>query len=1355
MKNVLFAILLIGIGAAKTPAEQPNIILIFTDDQGYLDLGCFGAQNIKTPHLDRMAAEGVRLTSFYAQPVCGVSRAALMTGSYPIRIAEPGNQKRLHTVPHPKETTMAEVLKKAGYATGMIGKWHLAIDRKDLPTGVGPATMPNAQGFDYFYGTPKYNGFTVYVGDHPMRSSIMRNQEVVVEAVESWDNITADYTTEAIKWIKSNTKANPNKPFFLYLAHNMPHIPLGASEKFKGKSAGGFYGDTIEEIDWSCGEVLKTLKELNIDDNTLVVFTSDNGPWVETTKGMESDGEAFIPRDHSGNADPYRGWKMSAWDGGSRVPFIARWPRRIPAGWESDEMLSTMDLLPTFASIAGAALPDAGLDGKVATEFLTRATKTSPRDEYLYYSGCLLTGVRSGKWKLVLPRKKAPQGLGWWGRMIEAVSETMLFNLADDPGETINVASDNPDVVASLMKRIERARSELGDIDRTGSGARFFDKGQRRLQYPIREKPAESDAALVDPAKLYRDTIPEEKNLDPIWLQSLTERGHQLDRGIRGSNADDTLKYIGMPVGGVGCGTVYLNGDGRLYVWDIWNKGQRGVIAQDIDVPEGFPNFRDKPKVDVVNGSNFLNPPTFEKFPPNFAQGFGLKMADGSMRSFRQSDWKTVEFTGNWPMGTIRYQDSNSPISAKLKAYSPFVPLDLDASTIPVTVMRYTLTNDSDKPVSSELVGWMANASNTPQSRSLGYFKARPNLTTVHHECKMKVPPFIQGKRKIEPDKPFHEGSMTLSLLGEGTSTSVDDAPGIASDVMLNPGESRELTFLISWHFPDVRIREEFGPETVPMKNAYARRFDDSLEVANHVAMNRNRLFGDTELWVKTWNDSTLPQWLLDRTMATADTLQTANCFILDDNSDDGRFWAWEGVGVCHGTCTHVWYYAQTMARLFPSLERNLREKTDFELAMLPDGGVPFRIGLGRGSKVAIDGQCGTVLRSYREHLTSADSTFLKTNWPNIKRAAEYLINFDRNDGDFDGLLDGEQHNTLDAEWYGKVHALTSPYLATLRACEKMARQVGDTDFEILCQSTYEKGSKNIDKLFNGEYYVQLEDPNHPEAIGVGKGVYIDQVIGQFWANQLGLGRLYSEDHIKSALRSIWTHNFVPDVARFREKFREGRFYAWDGDAGLLMCTWPGGGLRDDFTKHWQYAYFNESMTGFEYQAAAHMVAERDPDLVTKGLAIARSIHDRYSPTKRNPYNEIECSDHYSRAMSSYAVFLAACGFHYDGPGKAIGFDPVIQPQDFRAPFTAAKGWGTFEQKMANGSMTAELRVNWGEVSIQTLRLSSTLADTEEFTVTYAGQKLTANVLAGKNGTEITLSQPVDVSAGEALKVVL
>jgi arylsulfatase A-like enzyme len=228
-------------------ATQPNIILIFTDDQGYNDLGCFGSEKIKTPQLDRMAEEGLILTSFYAQPVCGVSRAALLTGSYPIRIAEPGNVKQLHTVPHPKEITIAETLKTAGYATALIGKWHQAGNPKGPDNSYDPKLMPNAQGFDYFYGTPRFNGFTVYVEDTPVRSEIFRNEQVVVEAVQNWDHITQDYTREALAWIESNK----DRPFFLYLAHNLPHVPVGASEGFKGKSEYGPYGDTIEEIDWA------------------------------------------------------------------------------------------------------------------------------------------------------------------------------------------------------------------------------------------------------------------------------------------------------------------------------------------------------------------------------------------------------------------------------------------------------------------------------------------------------------------------------------------------------------------------------------------------------------------------------------------------------------------------------------------------------------------------------------------------------------------------------------------------------------------------------------------------------------------------------------------------------------------------------------------------------------------------------------------------------------------------------------------------------------------------------------------------------------------------------------------------
>lgn len=467
-----------GIAADPELWKRPNIIVIFTDDQGYNDLGCYGSPQIKTPHLDRMAQDGLRLTSFYAQPVCGVSRAALMTGCYPIRVAEPGNLKRLHTVPHPREITVAEVLKEAGYATACIGKWHLGEPQTKHPSGYDPATMPNGQGFDFFYGTPLFNGYTVKVNDAPFRSTILRNEEIVTRAVENWDGITATYTAEAIRWIEEKR----DRPFFLYLAHNMPHIPLGASERFRNKSAAGPYGDAIEEIDWSCGEIFNALQRLNLDESTLVIFTSDNGPWIEPTQTKGSKVVPFIPRNHSGNAAPLRGAKMSGWEGGSRVPCLVRWPGKVKAGRVSDALTTTMDLLPTCATLAGAKLPqNVALDGRDLSKFLLGKTEQSPREEYFYYAGCRLLAVRDARWKLVLPRPAKPANLLWWGRMIDAVDTIQLYDLTADIGETKNVATAHPEICAALMKRIERARTELGDIDRTGTGARLFDEGPRKL----------------------------------------------------------------------------------------------------------------------------------------------------------------------------------------------------------------------------------------------------------------------------------------------------------------------------------------------------------------------------------------------------------------------------------------------------------------------------------------------------------------------------------------------------------------------------------------------------------------------------------------------------------------------------------------------------------------------------------------------------------------------------------------------------------------------------------------------------------------------------------------------------------
>lgn len=462
--------------AQQRPDAKPNFIIIFTDDQGYNDLGCFGSEKIKTPHIDGMAREGMKLTSFYAQAVCGPSRAALMAGCYPIRVAEPDNKKHQHTILHPDEITLAELLKDAGYATACIGKWHLGIKRRGRWDG---QTMPGGQGFDYFYGTPEFNGTTVRVEDSRFRSPLLRNNQVVVEAVESWDDITQDYTREAIRFLRQNG----DRPFLLYLAHNMPHIPLGASEQFKGRSEYGPYGDAIEEIDWSTGQILQTLQDLGIDENTLVLFTSDNGPWIEVTRGNRPDAAPLIPPEHSGRADPLRGYKMLTWEGGLRVPCVVRWPGRIPAGSVCDEVAATIDLLPTFASLAGAKLPDDRIiDGRNIRPLLSgQGGARSPHEAFYYYCYTHLQAVRSRRWKLVLPRPEHPEWVGWSGRFHgNGVDSIELYDLEADVSEATNVAGEHPEVVSRLLNLVEEAREDLGDYNRMGQGARFFDPGPRR-----------------------------------------------------------------------------------------------------------------------------------------------------------------------------------------------------------------------------------------------------------------------------------------------------------------------------------------------------------------------------------------------------------------------------------------------------------------------------------------------------------------------------------------------------------------------------------------------------------------------------------------------------------------------------------------------------------------------------------------------------------------------------------------------------------------------------------------------------------------------------------------------------------
>ncbi len=438
MAAMLARLLLLAIALSPGAAGAPNFIIIFADDLGYGDLSVYGAKDFSTPNLDRMAAEGARFTDFYsASGVCTPSRAALMTGCHQMRVGLGYRVLFPYTVEglHPDEITIAEVLKTRGYSTAAIGKWHLGHQRKFLPT---------RQGFDYYFGIPYSNdmGGHFYRREHYQAPPLpMMRMEKVIEQQPAQALLTKRYTREAINFIREHR----DEPFFIYLPHSMPHLPIDASSDFKGKTKHGLYGDVIEELDWSVGQILAALKDADIDDNTMVVFTSDNGPVTRP------DTRQGFPR---GSAGPLRGAKNSTWEGGMREPCVMRWPGKIPAGTVVREMASTMDLMPTIANLAGASAPaDRVIDGKDIWPLIASGAKT-PHEAFYYYRDERLQAVRSGKWKLHTYRPE-------WGA--DSGHAPLLYDLAADIGEQNDLAAANPGVVRRLEALAEAARDDLGD----------------------------------------------------------------------------------------------------------------------------------------------------------------------------------------------------------------------------------------------------------------------------------------------------------------------------------------------------------------------------------------------------------------------------------------------------------------------------------------------------------------------------------------------------------------------------------------------------------------------------------------------------------------------------------------------------------------------------------------------------------------------------------------------------------------------------------------------------------------------------------------------------------------------------
>ena len=838
----------------------------------------------------------------------------------------------------------------------------------------------------------------------------------------------------------------------------------------------------------------------------------------------------------------------------------------------------------------------------------------------------------------------------------------------------------------------------------------------------------------------------------------------------------DNLKYIGMPVGGICSGQVYLGGDGQLWYWDIFN-------IQRIDPGGPGDKF-------------YLNPMVQDK---QFEQGFAVRVKNKitpMVKPLRNGGFSQINFRGEYPIGKVFYSDKYFPLEVSLQAFTPFIPTNHEDSGFPAVVMEYLIKNTGEETLDAEIFGWLQNTANIFTGKDF-----EGNHINEIKSSTDKLQLICRSEGPGIQDQPDY-GNMTLTLLEKengwaspATFSDIDyNLPEVVASeereakiglgeklngvlgktIKLAPQEEKKVTFIISWYYPNLHVKESGFHDLKNRENLryyYSKKFSSSADVGYYIAENPYSLIEPTKLWNQTWYNSTLPVWFLDRTFVNTSTLATTSCYRVDDLTGDpeneGRFYAMEGVYRGHGTCTHVFHYEQALGRVFPGLARQLRQQVDYGLSFQENGIIRYRgeyshQGRHDGRGYAVDGHAGTILRTYREHTMSPEISFLHKNWPRIKKSVAYMIAHDmEKDGKADGILEGIQYNTLDRMWYGKNAWISTMYNAALRAGEAMAIDIGDNTFAQSCAEIARKGKENMtNQLFNGSYFINILDPEHPESPNSYKGCHIDQVLGQSWSMQVGLPRVLPKKETEDALNSIFQYNFHQDIGAYLEsaELKNVRFYALPGEAGTVMCTFPFGGedkVPGEIKNEWEklvVGYFSECMTGFTYQAAAHMISE---GLVNEGLLMIKAIHGRYHPSKRNPYNEVEYGNHYTRAMSSYGAFIAASGFTYHGPKGEIGFDPKINPENFQSAFISSQGWGTFAQQQSTNAFSASLQVKYGTLALRqiTVRIPH-IKRVDRTTVKIDNQIIRINT--DKIGERLIIAfEKTELSSGDILLVEL
>ena len=884
----------------------------------------------------------------------------------------------------------------------------------------------------------------------------------------------------------------------------------------------------------------------------------------------------------------------------------------------------------------------------------------------------------------------------------------------------------------------------------------------------------------------------------------------------------EALRTIAFPVGGLGTGNITIGGRGEIREMEIFNRPAKGVHPELTFLAIWVKAEGKSPVAKVLER---------KLFPPYVAwMGIPRTQLPGLPR------FDEVYFRGEFPLAWLEFKDKDVPLQITLETYNPFIPLDPENSGLPVAIFNWHLQNQTKAPVEVSLVFSLQNPIGHKNKEGKKTFGGNLN----EYLEKESWVGLRFSSQKTQPGSP-EEGNLTLAtswkpavaqtrwyrgswwdnahlfwddFVEDGLISEVKDAqpsPEGRTDVAsllvrikLNPGEEKVIPYYLAWYFP---WRENYWNREKEVKgrifkNYYATCFSDSREVVDYVIKNISELEKATKTFHDLLFSSTLPEVILDALSSQASSLKT-NLLL---RTEDGKIFGFEGLtdtrGCCPMNCTHVWNYENTLAFLFPSLERTMRE-TDFLHNTFDNGYQVFRTLMPLGDywwkfKPCADGQMGNIVRVYREWKLSGDTRWLKKLWPKVKKALEFAwqgvgevpeqFKWQKEllvmpwDPDQDGVMEAEQHNTYDIEFYGPNTMTGSLYLAALKAATAMAQAIGDKEAAKLYSRLFQTGSKKYDELlWNGEYYIQeikvlpgLTIPEHlksppknkfcsgekcpgkksPGGPGValeagevlpkyqyGSGCLSDQLLGQYLAFVTGLGYVLEPAHVKQALASIYSYNFKSDLSNFSNV---QRVYALNDEAGLLLCSWPQGNRPA-----LPFVYSDEVWTGIEYQVAASLIYA---GLVEEGLKIVEAVRKRYRGYNRNPWDELECGHHYARAMSSWALLLALSGFQYDGVNRKISFSPKINQENFSTFWSTGSGWGNCTLNLNE----ATLKVAGGELILKEIALSGWYPWKKLISTQFDSQKIKVRFFPAQTSRQnhrLVFKAPVHLKKGMTLKL--